>query len=135
MKKILIALGIAGVVCVVLLIVGLVKIGRTFHEAEGRAFYSAYGAWTRIDEFAHASGKSNYIAVADGNVAMIKGQLDQWRQNASTADIAAFEKMQATAYQTTDRNLKSGLNPLAYLDTTNTPPQSAVGNASVSTNQ
>lgn len=135
MKKILIALGIVGLVCAVLLIAALVKIGRTFHEAEGKAFYASLGAYTRVDEFAHASGKPNYIAEADKNLAFIKNNLDQWRQTASGADITALEKMEATAYQTTDRNIKAGENPLGYLDAADTAPQPAASNSTASTNQ
>jgi hypothetical protein len=135
MKKIIIALGIVGLVGAVLVVVALVKIGHAFHEAEGKAFYASLGAYTRIDEFAHASGKANYIAEADKNLAFIKSQLNQWQQTASGADLTALEKMQATAYQTTDRNIKAGQNPLAYLDPPNTSPQQATSNAPVSTNQ
>jgi hypothetical protein len=135
MKKILIALGIAGLICAVLLVAALVKIGRAFHEAEGKAFYASLGAWTRIDEFAHASGKPNYIAEADKMLTVIKSNLNQWRQTSPGADIIALEKMQATAYQTTDRNIKAGQNPLAYLDAANTQPQPAASNSIVPTNQ
>ena len=135
MKKILIPLGIAGLVGAVLFIAALVKIGRAFHEAEGKVFYASLGAYTRIDEFAHASGKPSYIAEADKKLAFIKSNLDQWRQTAPGADVAALEKMQATAYQTTDRNIKAGQNPLAYLDMSNNSPQPTAVNASVPTNQ
>ena len=33
--------------------------------------------------------------------------------------LSRLQKMQADAYATTDRNIKNGQNPLAYLDNTN----------------
>lgn len=87
-------------------------------KAHGQALYSGAGAWTRILEFAKDQGKSNYIAEAESNLAILESDLKSWREEAEAAgvDIASFEKMRATAYETTDLNIKNGLNPLAYLD-------------------
>ena len=134
MKKVLTVLGLVAFVGGILLIVVLIKAAHVFHEAEGKAFYSSMGAWTRIQEFAKASGKTNYIAEADKKVAFIQEQLNEWRLDSDSQNISRFEKMQATAYETTDRNIKGGLNPLAYLDAPNAP--SATGTATeTSTNR
>jgi hypothetical protein len=118
MKKILIAIGVVGVIAVALVVIVLFKAANVVREAHGRALYSSYGAYTRIQEFAHAKGDTNYIAEADKTVAMIEHDLKQWRETAlaSGKDISKFEKMQADAYAVTDQNIKSGQNPLAYLD-------------------
>jgi hypothetical protein len=51
-------------------------------------------------------------------VALIEHDLKQWREIAvaSGTDLSLFEKMQSTAYETTDQNIKNGQNPLAHLD-------------------
>jgi len=135
MKKVLITLGILAVVGAVFLIVVVVKVAHTFHDAEGRALYSGLGAWTRIQEFARTSGKTNYIAEADSKVAFLQQGLDGWKQTASGQDFSSFEKMQATAYDTTDKSIKHGENPLAYLDALNTTPEPTAAAPSVSTNK
>ena len=122
MKKVLTILGVVALIGGVLLIVVLVKAADVFHEAEGRAIYSSIGAWTRIQEFAEVSGKTDYIAEADSKMAFLQEQLSAWRQSRDSQDISRFEKMQATAYKTTDKNIKSGLNPLMYLDAPDKSP-------------
>jgi hypothetical protein len=48
---------------------------------------------------------------------MLRHDLQAWRQSAPAGtDFAALEKLQATAYETTDRNIRNGQNPLAHLD-------------------
>jgi hypothetical protein len=118
MKKVLIALGIAAVIGGVLLIFVLFKAAGVVREAHGRALYSSAGAWTRIQEFARSQGKTNYIVEADRKLGFIENDLKEWRQGAEAAglDVTSFEKLRAAAYETTDRNIKNGQNPLAYLD-------------------
>jgi hypothetical protein len=101
----------------VFVVAKLVKFGGAIHKAQGQALYSSVGAWTRIHEFAQAQGKSNYIAAAESRLTFLKDELKAWRASApSSTDFGALEKAQATAYETTDRNIKNGQNPLAYLD-------------------
>ncbi len=128
MKTFLITLGVIAVIGGVFLVFAVVKVTKAIRQAHGHALYSGAGAWKRISEFAHAEGKSNYIAEADSKLAMLESDLKAWREAAGTgADFSAFEKMRETAYATTDQNIKNGQNPLAYLDTmasaggTNTP--------------
>jgi Tfp pilus assembly protein PilE len=117
MKAVLISLAVVAVIGGVLVLFVLVKFGGAVSKAHGQALYSSVGAWTRIQEFAHAQGKSNYIAEAESKLTLIKSDLKAWRETApSSTDFAALEKMQATAYDTTDKNIKNGQNPLAYLD-------------------
>jgi len=117
MKTILISLAAVAVIGAVLAAFILVKISGTVSKAHGDALYSGIGAWTRIQEFAHAQGKSNYIAEAERSLTFLKNDLKSWRESApSSTDFAALEKRQATAYETTDRNIKNGQNPLGYLD-------------------
>ena len=88
---------------------------QTGHQLAGRP---SFGAWLRIQEFARLQGKTNYIAEADKTVAMIERDLKQWRDiaMASGTDLSPFDKLQATAYKTTDQNIQNGKNPLAHLD-------------------
>ncbi len=117
MKPILISLAVVVVICAAIGVFVLLRFGSTVGKAHGRALYSSVGAWTRVQEFAHAQGKSNYIAEADNKLALLQSDLKAWRDSApSDTDFAALEKLQATAYETTDRNIKNGQNPLAYLD-------------------
>jgi len=118
MKKILIALGIAAIIGCSLLIHTVSKTRRVMLEEEGRALYSGAGAWSRVQEFAKSQGKANYIAEADSTLKFLEDGIKQWRNRTLTAglDITAFEKMRSAAYETTDRNIKNGQNPLAYLD-------------------
>ena len=117
MKTVLITLAIVAVLGVVVVVVVLFMASRV-SEAHGRALYSSFGAWTRIQEFARLQGKTNYIAEADKTLALIEHDLKRWREIAVTAgtDLSPFEKMQSTAYKTTDQNIKNGQNPLAHLD-------------------
>jgi hypothetical protein len=119
MKKILIALGIAAVVGCSLLIYVVFTAGGVVFKAQGQALYSGAGAWSRIQEFARAQGNTKYIAEADRTLKLLEDGIKQWRESAQAVglDITSFEKMRATAYETTDRNIKNGQNPLAYLDT------------------
>ena len=119
MKKILIILGIIAVAGFLLLLVFIFSAVTVIRRAEGPAIYSSVGAWTRIDEFAHARGKTNYIAVADNQMALLEETQKQWQKNLSTQEISRLQKIQAEAYATTDRNIRNGQNPLAYLDLTN----------------
>jgi hypothetical protein len=101
----------------VFVVAKVVKFGGVVHKATGQALYSGVGAWTRIEEFAQAQGKSNYIAEAQSTLKLLKDDLKSWRESApSGTDFGALEKVQATAYETTDRNIKNGQNPLSYLD-------------------
>jgi hypothetical protein len=101
----------------VFVVAKVVKFGSAVHKATGQALYSSVGAWTRIEEFAQAQEKSNYMAEAQSRLKLLKDDLKSWRESApSSTDFGALEKMQASAYETTDRNIKNGLNPLAYLD-------------------
>jgi|GEM_PF-3273529 len=129
MKIILISLAVVAVICGILVLFVLVKFGGVVTKAHGQALFSSVGAWTRIQEFAQAEGKSNYIAEADSRLTLLKNDLKAWRETVpSSTDFTALEKAQATAYDTTDRNIKSGQNPLAYLDsaTSGTPSSGAV---------
>ena len=117
MKVIFISLAIVAVIGGGLVLFLLLKFGSAVGKAHGQALYSSVGAWTRIQEFAQSQGKSNYIAEAESKLTLLKNDLKSWRESApSGTDYAALEKMQATAYETTDRNIKNGQNPLAYLD-------------------
>lgn len=106
-----------------MLILFIFKAAKVIHEAEGQALYSSIGSWTRIQEFAHAGGKTNYIAYTDLQMQEIQKMLDEWKKNAGSTEISNYEKMEATAYVQTDKNIKNGQNPLAFLDNTNLPPE------------
>ena len=122
MKKILIALGCVAAVCFLLLLAFLFYVTHLIHQATGPALYSSVGAWTRIDEYAHVQGKTNYINYADKQLAILKSELDGWQKNTPGVNITNLENMQATSYANMDRGIKSGQNPLAFLDGTNAPP-------------
>lgn len=117
MKTLLIVLGVIAVFGVIAVVVVLFVAGRV-GDAHGRALHSSFGAWKRIQEFARAQGKTNYIVEADKTVALIEHDLKQWRDTAvaSGIDLTPFEKAQATAYETTDQSINNGQNPLAHLD-------------------
>ena len=128
MKAVLITLGIIGILGVALLIAVFFKAAGVVRKAHGQALYSSVGAWKRIQEFAHAQGKSNYIAEADSKLALLEADRKGWRETApSGTDIAALEKARTTAYETTDRSIKNGRNPLAYLDQTSAGSQKSPG--------
>ena len=117
MKRLLITFGILGIIFITLLVSLFFKSIAVVRRARVQALYSAVGAWQRIQEYAHAQGKSNYIAVADTNFTEMQANLIAWRDTAPAGtDFSALEKMRRTAYDTTDRNIKNGQNPLAYLD-------------------
>jgi len=119
MKKVLITLGIVAVVGCSLLIYVVFKAGNVVLKAQGQSLYSGAGAWSRIQEFAREQGNPKYIAEADSKLKFLEDGIKQWRESAQELglDITSFEKMRATAYETTDRNIKDGQNPLAYIDT------------------
>ncbi|HTR42977.1 MAG TPA: hypothetical protein VMH87_15290 [Pseudomonadales bacterium] len=121
MKKVLVILGIVGVSVISLILIVLFVAFRMIHKAEGPALYSSMGAWTRIQEYAHAQGKTNYIAFADQQVADIQTMVGEWQRNLGSQELADLQKKQAEAYAQTDKNIKSGQNPLAFLDETNHP--------------
>lgn len=106
MKAVVITLGIIAILGIALLVTVLLLaagVQRRRMEADSG--------------IAHAEGKSNYIAEADSKLALLEADLKAWRESSgSGADLTAFEKARLTAYDTTDRNIKSGQNPLAYLD-------------------
>ena len=122
MKKILIILGIVAVVIISLILGVLFLAFSMIHKAEGPALYSSMGAWTRIQEFAHADGRTNYIAFADYQVAQLQNILDGWQKTVGDKEISNLHATQAAAYAQEDKNIKSGQNPLAFLDDTNLPP-------------
>jgi hypothetical protein len=119
MKKVLITLGIVAVVGFSLLIYVVYKAGSVVLKAEGQSLYSGAGAWSRIQEYAREQGNPKYIAEADKSLKFLEDGIKQWRESAQAVglDINSFEKMRVAAYETTDRNIKNGQNPLAYLDT------------------
>ena len=131
MKKVLIIVGVVCMVGFLLFVAVLFKVVSVIRHAEGPALYSSLGASTRIQEYARASGKTNYIAYANQQVALIQDALNGWQKTADSMDTSNLEKMEAAAYATTDKNIKNGLNPLAFLDNTNLPSQFFSG----STNQ
>lgn len=129
MKIILISVAIVAAIGGVLVLFLLVKFGSAVGKAHGQALYSSVGAWTRIQEFAHAGGKSNYIAEAESKLTLLKNDMKAWRETApSNTDFSALERAQATAYDATDRDIRSGQNPLAYLDgaTSGAPSSGAI---------
>jgi len=122
MKKFLIILGIVAVVVFLMIVAFSFMVFRAIHKAEGPALYSSMGAWTRIQEFAHADGRTNYIAFADYQVAQLQNILDGWQKTVGDKEISNLHVTQAAAYAQEDKNIKSGQNPLAFLDDTNLPP-------------
>ena len=121
MKKVVVILGIVAVAGFFLLLVVIFAVVTAIRQDKGRVLYSCVGEWTRTDEFAHAGGKTNYIVFADGQLAMYRDAQKKWQQSAGIRDLSRLQKMQDDAYATMDRNIKNGLNPLAYLDDTNVP--------------
>lgn len=121
MKKVLIILGTIAAVVFLVIVVFTFLLFRMIHKAEGPAIYSSMGAWTRIQEYAHAQGKTNYIAFADHQVADIQAMVDEWQKTVGSQELANLQKAQAAAYAQEDKNIRSGQNPLAFLDNTNIP--------------
>jgi|SRR5215469_11399252 len=121
MKKVLIILRTIAAVVFLVIVVFTFLLFRMIHKAEGPAIYSSMGAWTRIQEYAHAQGKTNYIAFADHQVADIRAMVDEWQKTVGSQELANLQKAQAAAYAQEDKNIRSGQNPLAFLDNTNIP--------------
>ena len=117
MKTIFIVSGIVIGIAAVALIVVLLAASKV-NEAHGRALYASFGSWRRIQEFAAAQGKPHEIAEADKTLAMIWHDLEQWRAIAlsSGRNMSVFERIEAEAYETTDKNIKNGQNPLLFLN-------------------
>jgi hypothetical protein len=124
MKKVLIVTGIVAMAAFLFLILFATFVVYEIHKDRGPVLYSCAGMWTRIDEYAHQQENTNYIVFADGQLAMYQKVANQWRETASASEISKCEKMQADAYTNMDKNIRNGLNPLAYLDDTN-PPSTA----------
>lgn len=122
MKKVLIIVGIVAAAAFLILILFVTFVVYEIHQSRGPAIYSGVGAWTRIDEFAHEQGNTNYITFADGQLQQYETVSKEWGKSASASEISRCEKMQADAYTNMDKNIRNGLNPLAYLDMTNAPP-------------
>lgn len=125
MKKVLVILGIVAAGGCLLVILFVTLVVYEIHKSKGPVLYSCVGMWTRIDEFAHQQGKTNYIAFADGQLEIYQTASKQWRENASASEIARCEKMRTDAYVNMNKNIQNGLNPLAYLDDTNPPGATA----------
>jgi hypothetical protein len=122
MKKVLIILGIVATAGLLLLILFVALVVYEIHTSKGPVLYSCVGEWTRIDEYAHQKGDTNYIVFADGQLQQYQMAAKGWGKSASASEISKYEKMQADAYALMDKNIKNGLNPLAYVDETNPPP-------------
>jgi hypothetical protein len=118
MKKILIVLGIVAIIGCLLLIFTVYKAGKIILKAQGQSLYSGAGAWSRIQEYAQEQGNTKYIAEAERSLKFLEDNIKEWRENAQAVglDVNSFEKMRDIAYETTDRNIKNGQNPLEYLD-------------------
>ena len=129
MKKVFLILGIVAGIGFLLVFVAVVALLIMIHrgrEFAGQTLYPGIGMWTRIDEFAHAQGKTNYIAYADDQLALLREAQKEWMESNSNRDLSGLKKMQADAYATTDQNIKNGQNPLSYLDNTNIPPTASL---------
>jgi uncharacterized protein YxeA len=111
MKKILIIVGIVVMAGFLFLILFAAFIVYEFHKDRGPVLYSCVGEWTRIDEFAHQQGKTNYIVFADGQLEQYQTFSKNWRKSASATEISKCEKLQADAYTNMDNNIRNGLNP------------------------
>jgi hypothetical protein len=123
MKKVFLILGIIAAVVFWVIVIFTFLLFRMIHKAEGPAIYSSMGAWTRIQEFAHAQGKTNYIAFADHQVADIQAMVDEWQKTVGKDELSKLQAAQAAAYAQEDKNIKAGQNPLAFLDNTNIPQE------------
>jgi hypothetical protein len=121
MKKVLIIAGIVAAVGFLFLILFVTFVVYEIHKTKGPVLYSCVGMWTRVDEFAHQQGKTNYIAFADGQLEQYQTASKKWREGAPASEISKCEKLQTDAYANMDKNIRNGLNPLAYLDDTNSP--------------
>jgi hypothetical protein len=122
MKKVFIILGIVAAAAFLILILFVTFVVYEIHQSRGPVLYSCVGMWTRIDEFAHQKGNTNYITFADGQLQQYQTVSKEWGKSASASEISKCQKMQADAYTNMDKNIRNGLNPLAYLDMTNAPP-------------
>lgn len=132
MKKILIIIGIVVATGFLLVVVGIFALITMIHRAQrlaGPAIYSGIGEWTRMDEFAHAQGKTNYIAAADDQLTLLREAQKEWQESADIQNVSVLQKVQSDAYTTMDQKIKNGLNPFAYLDNTNfgAPPPPVKG--------
>ncbi len=87
-------------------------------EAEGHAFYSGSGAWSRILEYAEETGNDKYVQEAQESVSMFQDGIADWKEVAPLffLDPEDFKSDQTEAYEVTDSSIKNGENPLAYLD-------------------
>src|SRR5580658_4661704 len=98
MKKALIILGIVAAAGFLLLILFGVFVVYEIHNSKGPVLYLCVGEWTRIDEYAHQQGNTNYIIFADGQLGQYQRASKEWGKSASASDISKCEKMQADAY-------------------------------------
>ena len=87
-------------------------------NAIGNASYSALGAQQRIMKFAEQSEKDSYVAEANKKLRFVEEQINQWRRGRplSVTREAELESLRQRAYDQTDRNLKAGQDPLAYVE-------------------
>ncbi len=125
MKKVLVILGIVVATGFLLVVAGVFVLITMIHRAErlvGPAIYSGIGEWTRMDEFAHAQGKTNYITVADEQLTLLREEQKEWQESAGIQDVSALQKMQSDADTAMDQKIKKGLNPFTDLDNTNVAP-------------
>ncbi len=112
MKKFLVILGIVVATGLLLVVAGVFVLMTMIHRAErlvGPAIYSGIGEWTRMDEFAHAQGKTNYITVADEQLTLLREEQKEWQESAGIQDVSALQKMQSDAYTAMDLMIKKAL--------------------------
>ncbi len=105
-----------------LVVVGVFVLISMIHQAQklaGPAIYSGIGEWTRMDEYAHAQGNTNYITAADEQLTLLRQGQKEWQESAGIQDVSALQKMQSDAYAAMDQKIKKGLNPFTDLDSTN----------------
>ena len=122
MKKLLIILGIVVATGFLLAVVGVFLLISMIHQAQrlvGPTIYSGIGEWTRMDEFAHAQGNTNYITAADEQLTLLRQEQKEWQENAGVQDASVLQKAQSDAYAAMDQKIKKGFNPFTDLDNTN----------------